>query len=56
MDREFVSPAVSQNGHVLQYAAEESKANRESVLAAVSQIGHAFRFAAQELRRTASQY
>ena len=42
--------AVSQDGRVLQYAAEELQGDREIVMTAVSQNGVALRYATKELK------
>ena len=43
--------AVAQNGHELQWASPELKADREVVLVAVAQNGHALMCASLNLRR-----
>ena len=48
--RAFVLAAVQQDGHALEHASEELRANRAVVLAAVQQNGSALEFASEELR------
>ena len=48
--KEEALPAVTQDGHALNYASERLKDDKDVVLAAVTQYGHALSYASERLK------